>query len=142
MAYQTVPQGVKSKQLTVGGVVLNDRESSMVTVQPYRGKWGRVRIIHVPQYQTRNGYCDSPGKPAHEVIPYAALVLQVELLKGGELTHGSSSCLESRGWGLLITNLPSETVRFMKEARGSKSSPKRKIVDYRFMNALHKTKRR
>jgi hypothetical protein len=100
VAYQTVPQGVKSKQLTVGGVVLNDRESSMVTVQPYRGKWGRVRIIHVPQYQTRNGYCDSPGKPAHEVIPYAALVLQVELLKGGELMHGSSRSLESGGWGL------------------------------------------
>jgi hypothetical protein len=79
--------------------------------------WGRVRIIHVPQYQTRAGYSDIPGRAALEIIPYAALVLQVEVLKGGELIHGSARCLEQRGWGLLIQNREAETVRFMKEAR-------------------------
>ena len=33
-------------------------------------------------------------------ITYAALVLQVELYRGGELVHGTSRTLSNRGWSL------------------------------------------
>ena len=62
----------------------------------------------MPQYQTRNGYQDSGEEIAKETVLYAALVAQVELLMGGELTHSSSRLLEKRGWGLLLERKPGE----------------------------------
>ena len=50
---------------------------------------------------------------AQEVIKYEALVQQVELLAGGELTHGSARRLLDRGWGLYINR--NDVARFMKE---------------------------
>ena len=39
-------------------------------------------------------------EPVTETIAYAAVVRTVELLKGGELTHGSARELSDHGWGL------------------------------------------
>ena len=39
-------------------------------------------------------------RKAEVTVLYPALVLQVELLSGGELTHGSARTLSDRNWGL------------------------------------------
>ena len=49
-------------------------------------------LFQLPLFQARDGYTleNAPGmRPALEVVRYEALVLQVELLTGGELAHGS-----------------------------------------------------
>ena len=118
VAYQTRPQGRESKQLTIGRVLINHREDQKVTLQPHRGKWGLVRVLHVPQFQTRNGYSDLPSASlAKEIILYAALVKQVELLQGGELTHGDARSLSKGGWGLLLDQ--AETVRYLSVNRSA-----------------------
>ena len=37
-----------------------------------------------------------------ESVRYSAMKLQVELLVGGELTHGCARTLSDNGWGLLL----------------------------------------
>ena len=103
VAYQTRNGGDGSKDLTVGKVLINHREDRRVTLQPHRGCWRAVRVVHLPQFQTREGYADSGADIAKETVRYEALVAQVELLQGGELTFSSSRVLEKRGWGLLVT---------------------------------------
>ena len=56
VAYQTKNAGDGSKELTVGLVLVNHREDKRLTVQPHRGHWKQVRVVHVPQFQTRAGY--------------------------------------------------------------------------------------
>ena len=48
-----------------------------------------------------------------EIVKYAALVSQVELLTGGESMHGCSRRLEKGGWGL--KNEVEEQVRFFRQ---------------------------
>ena len=58
---------------------------------------------------------ESGSRPAAEVVvPYAALVMQVELLAGSELRHGAATQLERRGWALAID--PMEEVRYLKSS--------------------------
>ena len=58
---------------------------------------------------------ESGPRPAAEVVvPYAALVMQVELLAGSELRHGAATQLERRGWALSID--PMEDVRYLKSS--------------------------
>ena len=105
MAYQVVLHGPKSKDLVVGKVIAHDRshrEGQQVVVQPHKGVWRLVRLVHLPQYQTPDGYSTTvtSAPEARETVRYEALVLQVELLKGGELAYGSARTLSNRGWGL------------------------------------------
>jgi hypothetical protein len=62
-------------------------------------------LIHLPQYQTPEGYSTTAtaSPEARETVRYEALVLQVELLRGGELTYGSARTLSNRGWGLQMS---------------------------------------
>ena len=50
---------------------------------------------------------------------HQAVVLQVELLVGGELTHGSARLLEMRGWGLLVDYESEEAAALADEGVGA-----------------------
>ena len=52
--------------------------------------------------------------PAKDIVRYQALVLQVELRQGGELTYSSSRTLSDRGWGLSVE--PEEALQFLQRA--------------------------
>ena len=97
VAYQTKTTGPDKKNLTVGRVLINHREERRLTVQPYKGVWKQVRVAHAPRFQTRDGYSSVGADIAKENVLYQALVLQVELLVGGELRHSSARLLEVRG---------------------------------------------
>ena len=77
-----------------------------------------MKLSYLPLYvQTREEggrwTTESGPRPAAEVVvPYAALVMQVELLAGSEPRHGATSQLERRGWSLAID--PMEEIRHMK----------------------------
>ena len=53
-------------------------------------------------YTIRDQYTTDPqaGKLAEDAVLYAAIVMQVQLLKGGNMFHGDASSLAERGWGL------------------------------------------
>ena len=57
------------------------------------------------------------GRPAEAIVLYAALVLQVELLQGGELVHASARRLSDRGGGLGISE--QEQIEFPRAASRS-----------------------
>ena len=59
VAYQTVIGGPASKELTVGRVLVNHRGDQQISMQPYNGKWSGVRLIHVPLFQTTEGYVET-----------------------------------------------------------------------------------
>lgn len=68
-------------------------------------RWGLATgpcSCHVPLYIGTEGELtkDEAGRRAEALVKYAALVLQGELLLGGELRHGSARELSDRGWGL------------------------------------------
>ena len=85
VAYQTVPQGPRAKQLSIGKVQGNDRDGQTVLVQPHRARWLYVKIVHEPLYQEREGQTTKPtGKEAVDSVRYEALVKTVSLLKDGE----------------------------------------------------------
>ena len=92
MAYQTVGQGPRCKDLSVGKVLRNYQEGQNVTIQPYKGIWRRLRVCHYPLYRAQDGTLTMSATTtlANETVRYSALVLQVELLVGGELNHGSA----------------------------------------------------
>ena len=115
VAYQTKNAGPDARDVSVGKVLVNNREDRRITLQPYRGCWHMVRVVHLPQFQTRDGYADEGEEPAKETVRYDALVLQVELLVGGELRYGSARSLQRRGWGLLIDKRPSDVDSYLGE---------------------------
>ena len=106
MAYQTICQGPRRKDLSVGKVVRNHPEGQNVTVQPYKGIWKQLKVCHYPLSRAPDGTLtmSATSTPASETVRYAALVLQVELLVGGEINHGSARALSDRGWGLPYGN--------------------------------------
>ena len=80
-------------------------------VHLYEAHWSKARVVFRPLYQTAMGLTLVPGPDeATAPVNYESLVQQVELLSGGELTHGSSRRLVDRGWGLYIKN--NEALRF------------------------------
>ena len=98
VAYQTIANGPKSKELTIGRVLVNNRDQKQVFIQPYRAMWTGTRLVHRPLFQTAEGYSLTPGPTeAKETVRYEALVSQVEQLTGGELTHGCLRRLSDRG---------------------------------------------
>ena len=89
IAYQTT-LGAEARLLSVGRVLVNDSQLNTVTVQPYRGCWSNLQVIHKPQYQTREGYLDQPqAELAKESVPYSSIRFQVELLAGGNFAYDS-----------------------------------------------------
>ena len=105
VAYQTKLTGPQNRDLTIGKVLVNFRNDKLVTVQPYKGVWQRVRVVHKPLNQSREGYTTAAGTgTAKETIRYEALVSQVEMLAGGELAYSSARRLSDRGWGLLLSD--------------------------------------
>ena len=72
--------------------------------------------MHRLQYLTTEGAIMTEAldnRRREEIVKYAALVSQVELLTGGELMHGCSRRLEKGGWGLKIEI--EEQVRFFRQ---------------------------
>ena len=89
VAYQTIPNGPQSQELTIGRVLVNDRERLLVILQPYDAHWHRTKIIHRPYYQTPYGYSLVPTPHEARVsVRYEALVMQVELYPGSSLQMG------------------------------------------------------
>ena len=122
VAYQTQVQGSEAKKLSVGRVLVNERNRQHVIVQPYEGHSSGARVVHRPYFQTPFGYTLVPGgAEAKESVHYEALQQQVELLTGGELTGGSSRRLSDKGWGLLIKNI--EALRFLSVVKFEKADP-------------------
>ena len=75
-----------------------------------------TRIVHRLEYLNREGVVTTEAldnRKREEIVHYAALVTQVELLTGGELMHGCSRRLEQGGWGLKMEI--EEQVRFFKQ---------------------------
>ena len=96
-------RGPHKRELTIGKVLINNKDAQNIVVQPYRGVWAGVRVQHKPQYLDRDeGRTDEVGPVAQEQVNYHALVLAVELLSGGELMHGYARSLSARGWGLFL----------------------------------------
>ena len=121
VAYQSVPSGPKKRELSIGKILINNKDDQTVVIQPYRGVWAGVRVQHKPQYLDRDeGRTDEVGPVAQDQIKYEALVLAVELLSGGELMHGYARSLSARGWGLLLEE--KETVAFLDQCRTGKVS--------------------
>ena len=100
MAFQTIADGPASKQCSIGRVLINDSENQTITVQPYEAQWSGARLAHRPLFQTPYGQTIVPGPTeAQRSVRYEAPVLEVELLAGGELSHGSTKRLSDGGWG-------------------------------------------
>ena len=75
-----------------------------------------TKIAHRLEYLTREGVVVTEAldnRKHEEIVHYAALVTQVELLTGGELMHGCSRRLEEGGWRLKMEI--EEQVRFFKQ---------------------------
>ena len=112
--------------------MVNERENSRIIVQPYEGHWSGARVVHRPYFQTPYGRTLVPCSDVEkESVRYEALVSQVELYTGGELTHGSARRLSDRGWGLLINT--NESLRFLyaiktKNAYTRTDAPEDKIM--------------
>ena len=104
VAYQTMGNGPTARDLTVARVLRNLPEEQRVLVQPYKGVWRQVRVCHLPLFLSQQGAVttDPSSRGVEESVRYSALVLQVELLVGGELTHSSAPTLSNRGWGLCV----------------------------------------
>lgn len=113
MAFARHATGPDKKLLSIGRVLVNERDAMAVDLQPYHSMFHKTVAVHRPLYQTPTGYTLTPGKEAIERISYAALVLQVELLSGGELSHRSASSLRKGEWGLFLEN--NVTVRCLQE---------------------------
>ena len=102
MAYQTKSQGPEAKYLSIGRIIWNDVAGQRVTLNPFKGIWKQLRVCHYPLYLAEGGTLttEAKDKKAEATVLYAALVLEVELLSGGELVHGAARTLSDRGWGL------------------------------------------
>ena len=104
-AYQTVAHGPTEKELAVSKVIKNLPADERGLVQPYRGVWRQVRVCKIPLYfaeQRGHVTTELSTRRLEDSVRHAALVLQVELLTGGELTCGSARMLSNSGWGLLV----------------------------------------
>ena len=99
VAYQTSGQGPRRKDLSIGKVLRNYPDGQNITIQPYKGIWRQLRVCHYPLYRAPDGTLtiSATATAANETVRYSALVLQVELLVGGELNHGSARTLSDRG---------------------------------------------
>ena len=103
VAYLKVLGGEEGKLLTVGKVLVNHVGEEAVTVQPCRGCWEGLRVIHKLQYQTRGGYSDVvTTELAKERVPYAMIKFQVSLMSQGELSYDSVARIKPGRWGLKL----------------------------------------
>ena len=98
---------VEQGHQTVAKVIKNLPADERVLVQPFKGVWRHVRACHIPLYVAEQGghiTTEPSVRRLEESVRYSALVLQAELLAGGELTYGSARTLSNNGWGLLVDN--------------------------------------
>ena len=114
VAFRSAGCGPSSRDLDVGRVLRNEREEQRVLVHQHRGVWQGVRVAHLPLFLSPVGIeqTEVTEKRAEVLVPYAALVRRVELLVGGELTHGSARELSDSGWGLRMVQ--EEQVRCLR----------------------------
>jgi len=112
VTYQRFPIGDKSKLLSVGLILVNHPEEQTVVLQPYRAKWTHLKVIHQPQFQTREGYSlEVTQQIAKERVPYKHIKFSVDLYRGGELTHGAVSAMGPGRWGIYVPD--SESANFL-----------------------------
>ena len=55
VAYQSVGNGPRAKELDVGRVVRNLQQDQRVLFHPYKGVWRQLRVCHYPLYRTEAG---------------------------------------------------------------------------------------
>ena len=97
-------------------VLVNYTDEEAIMVQPYGAKWNRLKIVHVPMYQSRDGYVDTPTQEkARERVPYSLIKFQVELMRDGDLTYRASRAMQNGGWGLYMEAVESVNT-VMREA--------------------------
>ena len=75
VAYQTKSDGTDAKLLTVGRVLVNERDRQQVVLQPYEGHWSGARVVHRPYFQSPFGYTLVPNpQVARESVLYLSLI--------------------------------------------------------------------
>ena len=125
IAYQTVEQGPRQRELTIGRVVANYQQpipyDSKVVVVPYSARWEGTALVHKPLYLSPEGERveegDASTGPATETVSYAAIVWFVSrLLASGELPGEDRRALASGGWKLNLTCSEKDTIRMIREA--------------------------
>ena len=55
IAYQTISQGPKARELTNAKVLKNRPAEQNALVQPHKAVWRQVRVCHFPLYTTEEG---------------------------------------------------------------------------------------
>ena len=110
------PRSARSRQLLLGKVLQNFRETERVVMQPYRGKWTHSKVRYVPLYQSAEGHTERPGDPVQESVPYADLIYEAGLKQNGELSLNTEAKLRKGSWGLLHIN-DAEQIVLLEEAR-------------------------
>ena len=82
------------------GYCSNHIEDEEIVVQPYRGCWEKLVVVHRPQYRNRNGLTDEVGpEVAKSRISYDAIKFQVQLHQAGNLNYDSATRLRKGRWG-------------------------------------------
>ena len=101
----------------MGKVFENLPSHKQVELHVYRALWAGVRAIWRPLYDAGNGELTldaaSAKEPVKEVVPYARLVLEVNLFVDGGMGHRPTRTLSEAGWSLFIP--PQEVLRYLNQ---------------------------
>ena len=57
VAYQSIFEGPRAKDLTIGRILNSHREEQMILLQPCAPLWQQTRIVHKPLYVSP--YCET-----------------------------------------------------------------------------------
>jgi len=102
VAYQV--GDLSDRRVAVGKVFENLPIHKQVELHVYRALWAGVRAIWRPLYDAGNGEltldASSAKEPVKEVVPYARLVLEVNLFVDGGMGHRPTRILSEAGWSL------------------------------------------
>ena len=102
IAYQLFASGPHAKDLRIGLVDSNARESQSVQIQACRAVWVGAGLTFRPLYASRDELPTDPwtGQLAEATVLCAAIVMRVQLHQSGTLFHSDASQKTERGWGL------------------------------------------
>lgn len=121
IAYRLFSLGPHAKELGIGMVNSNSRETQRVQIQPCRPVWVGAGLTFKPLYASRGELSIDPreGLPEEKTVLYCSIVMQVQLHQGGTLFSSNVSELTERGSGLDRENdqvAAVETVNYFRAA--------------------------
>lgn len=104
VAYQVNGSSQRCRDLTLGLSLRNIVDEQKLILQLHAGIWKQVCVCHLPPYVgSESQQTIIVSEPKTQTLGnFAALVLVVIFLLGGELRHGSARMLSDRVWGLVI----------------------------------------